>query len=83
MPIINYENLKRFSSNCGAEIPRWLGYRIESLKNRPDESAKFCADYVAQLCEDLIAMGAPGLHFYTMNQTAAVQALCRNLGLQD
>jgi len=81
MPIINFDNLKRFSKNCGAEIPRWLTHRIESLQNHPQDYEKFCRDYVTSLCERLLADGAPGIHFYTMNQAEPTAAICRQLGL--
>ncbi|MBT8149334.1 MAG: methylenetetrahydrofolate reductase [NAD(P)H] [Gammaproteobacteria bacterium] len=81
MPITNFDNLRRFSANCGAEIPRWLCYQIEALKNDTSGYQQFCSDFVSQLCEKLLAMGAPGLHFYTMNQAAPVTAICNNLGV--
>ncbi len=81
MPIINFDNLKRFSKNCGADIPRWLSYRIEALEGKPEEAQKFCLDFIAEFCEKLLAVGAPGLHFYTMNQTEPTRAICQRLGL--
>lgn len=82
MPITNFDNLLRFSKNCGAEIPRWLCYRAEALKNKPNELNAFYLEFVSQLCEKLIALGAPGIHFYTMNQAEPSIAICQNLGLQ-
>ncbi len=82
MPITNFDNLKRFSANCGAEIPRWLDHRIQSLKGDAQGYQTFCTDFVSELCEKLIALGAPGLHFYTMNQAAPVEAICKNLGVE-
>ena len=67
MPIVNFDNLKRFSQNCGAEIPRWLSYRIESLKESPYDLTAFCTDFITELCESVLSSGAPGIHFYTMN----------------
>ena len=81
MPITNFDNLKRFSQSCGAEIPRWLSYRIESLKHSPDDLNAFCTEFISNLCEKLLAYGAPGLHFYTMNQAEPTQAICHNLGI--
>lgn len=81
MPITNFDNLKRFSNNCGAEIPRWLDYKIESLRDDPEGSKAFCTDFVTQLCEKLLDAGAPGIHFYTMNQVEPIQSICQNLGL--
>lgn len=82
MPIINYDNLKRFSQNCGAEIPRWLAYRVESLKHSPEDQKAFCTDFITSLCEKILANGAPGIHFYTMNQTEPTQTICHNLGIK-
>ncbi|MBT8140228.1 MAG: methylenetetrahydrofolate reductase [NAD(P)H] [Gammaproteobacteria bacterium] len=81
MPITNFENLKRFSANCGAEIPRWLGYRIESYGDDLHARDQFCIEFISELCEKLLAMDAPGLHFYTMNQAASVEAICQRLGV--
>jgi len=80
MPIINFENLRRFSANCGAEIPRWLCRKIESYDNAED-IAKFCAEFISEFCRQLLASGAPGLHFYTMNQAEPVAAVCADLGV--
>ena len=82
MPITNFDNLLRFSKNCGAEIPRWLCYRAEALQHKPAELNAFYLEFVSQLCEKLIALGAPGIHFYTMNQAEPSIAICQNLGLQ-
>jgi len=82
MPIINFDNLKRFSGNCGAEIPRWLSHRITSYSD--EQSRKdFCTDFISRFCERLLELGAPGIHFYTMNQTQPVASICKNLGLQQ
>lgn len=81
MPITNYANLVRFSDNCGADIPRWIRKKLEELQH--DESAlkAFGEEVVTRLCERLMAMGAPGLHFYTMNQSAPNLRVLDNLGL--
>lgn len=81
MPITNFDNLLRFSKNCGAEIPRWLCYRAEALQNKPTELNKFYLEFVSQLCEKLISMEAPGIHFYTMNQAEPSIAICQNIGI--
>ena len=79
MPITNFENLQRFSKKCGAEIPRWLTRRINGFSD--EESVKaFTTDYISRFCEQLLALGAPGLHFYTMNQIEPNASVCRNLG---
>ncbi len=68
MPILNYSNLKRFSSACGAEIPRWVAKQLEAYGDDIESIQAFGRDVVGDLCEKLLAGGAPGLHFYTMNQ---------------
>jgi methylenetetrahydrofolate reductase (NADPH) len=82
MPITNFDNLKRCSQSCGAEIPRWLTYRVESLKDSPDDLKSFCTDFMTSLCEKLLSYGAPGLHFYTMNQIEPTQSICHNLNIK-
>ncbi|QFT56895.1 methylenetetrahydrofolate reductase [NAD(P)H] [Microbulbifer sp. THAF38] len=81
MPIINFDNLVRFSRNCGAEIPRWLKKRMESYRN-PDDIRKLGLEVVTDLCETLLEGGAPGLHFYTMNQVGASESILKDLGLK-
>ena len=71
----------RFSDACGAEIPRWIRLRLQGFGDDTASIRAFGMDVVAQLCEQLRRAGAPGLHFYTMNQSAATQALCQRLGL--
>ena len=67
MSISNYTQLKRFSEACGAEIPRWIGKRMQAMGDDADSIREFGADVVADLCRRLIDGGAPGLHFYTLN----------------
>ena len=81
MPLTNYQNLVRFSDNCGAEIPRWLRWQLKERSEQGDDLIKFGIEVVTTLCETLLAGGAPGLHFYTMNQWQISDTLCRNLGL--
>ncbi len=81
MPITNVENLKRFSAMCGAEIPRWLLWRLEDLGNDPEALAAFGEEVVTRLCQRLLDEGAPGLHFYTMNSVEPTRTLWHNLGL--
>lgn len=78
MPITNYESLVRFSAKCGAEIPRWLDY---ALRDKGDDVLKFGVDVVTRLCDRLLACGAPGFHFYTLNRWGATTRICENLGL--
>lgn len=80
MPITNVEGLLRFSANCGADIPRWIRLRLEQYQDDPKAVAEFGLDVVTALCERLIEGGAPGLHFYTMNQSKAPLELLRRLG---
>ncbi|KRP27083.1 MAG: 5,10-methylenetetrahydrofolate reductase [OM182 bacterium BACL3 MAG-120924-bin41] len=82
MPITNYANLARFSAACGAEIPRWLTKRLEFLEHDDHALREFGLDVVTDLCEQLLAGGAPGLHFYSMNQADSVTRLWQNL-LED
>jgi len=79
MPITNHMQLARFSDACGAEIPRWIRRRLESYGDDRDAIRAFGLDVVTRLCEQLLAGGAPGLHFYTMNQAEASQALVARL----
>jgi len=81
MPIINFANLVRFSHNCGAEIPRWIHQRMESYGDDQDSRRKFGIDVVSQLCQTLLDNGAPGIHFYTMNQVEPTREIYNNLGL--
>jgi len=79
MPITNYANLIRFSDNCGADIPRWIRKRLQELENDPAGLCAFGEDVVTSLCQKLVALGAPGLHFYTMNQATPVLRVLDNL----
>lgn len=83
MPITNYKNLSRFSDGCGAEIPRWLRKRLESFGDDSESLKAFGLDVVSELCETLLDNDAPGLHFYTMNQTEPTATILRNLGWDD
>ncbi|EDY87275.1 5,10-methylenetetrahydrofolate reductase [gamma proteobacterium HTCC5015] len=81
MPITNYSKLARFSDACGAEIPRWIRKRLEAYGDDSDSIKAFGQDIVTQLCSDLLDNGAPGLHFYTMNQTEPNRAIWQALNL--
>lgn len=81
MPIVSFSKLARFSDACGAEIPRWMRRKFESFGDDSDSIKAFGLDVVSDLCEKLIAAGAPGLHFYSMNQAGPTIALCDRLGL--
>ncbi|MFN3587314.1 MAG: methylenetetrahydrofolate reductase [NAD(P)H] [Moraxellaceae bacterium] len=81
MPITHFANLVRFSDACGAEIPRWIRKQVASFGDDTASVQQFGEEVVTHLCEQLLAGGAPGLHFYTMNQAEPTLALWRNLGL--
>jgi methylenetetrahydrofolate reductase (NADPH) len=81
MPIGNYTQLARFSDACGAEIPRWLRKKLESYGDDLESIRAFGLDVVTDLCQRLLAGGAPGLHVYTMNQAAATLTIWKRLGL--
>jgi|TARA_B110000902_G_C14294983_1_gene582968 methylenetetrahydrofolate reductase (NADPH) len=83
MPITNFENLTRFSANCGAEIPRWLSKKLATYGDDKESVIAFGIDYVSHLSESLLAGGAPGIHFYTMNQVDPTRIIWNNLGLSD
>ncbi|HZN48294.1 MAG TPA: methylenetetrahydrofolate reductase [NAD(P)H] [Ramlibacter sp.] len=79
MPITNSSQLLRFSDACGAEIPRWIRLRLQSFGDDTKSIKAFGQDVVADLCQRLVKGGAPGIHFYTMNQAQATLALCEAL----
>lgn len=82
MPITNYTGLRRFSENCGAEIPRWICKQLESYGDDRASILSFGEEVVTHLCERLLAAGAPGLHFYTLNKSKPTIRLCENLGVK-
>lgn len=81
MPITNYSQLMRFSEMCGAEIPRWVRLKLASFGDDSESIRAFGLDVVTALCERLIAGGAPGLHFYSLNQAVPTMAICQRLAL--
>ncbi len=80
MPIGSSSQLLRFSEACGAEVPRWIRLRLQSYGDDVASIKAFGLEVVTDLCDQLHSAGAPGLHFYTLNQSAAVLAICSNLG---
>jgi methylenetetrahydrofolate reductase (NADPH) len=80
MPIVRFSQLARFSDNCGAEIPRWMRKTMEGYGDDAESIQNFGLDVVTRLCEKLIAGGAPGLHFYTLNQATASVEILKRLG---
>lgn len=83
MPIVNYSNLVRFSDMCGAEIPRWIRKQLDAYGDDTESIRQFGEEVVTRLCERLLDAGAPGLHFYTLNQANASTHIWRNLGLDQ
>ena len=83
MPLTNYANLIRFSDSCGADIPRWLRWQLKERSDNVDDLISYGIDMVSELSQKLLDGGAPGLHFYTMNQWQVTGTLCRNLGFSD
>lgn len=81
MPITNYSKLARFSDACGAEIPRWVRKQLEAYGDDIDSIQAFGEQVITQMCEQLLAGGAPGLHFYTLNQAEPSLAIWHNLKL--
>lgn len=81
MPIGNFSQLARFSDACGAEIPRWLRLRLQSYADDVASIRSFGLDVVTELCDRLLTQGAPGLHFYTMNQASLTKTIWERLGL--
>ena len=79
MPIASFSKLSRFSDNCGAEIPRWMRKRFESYGDDTDSIRAFGLDVVTALCQRLIGLGAPGLHFYTLNQANLTSEIWKRL----
>jgi methylenetetrahydrofolate reductase (NADPH) len=80
MPIVGFTKLARFSDACGAELPRWMRKKFESFGDDSDSIRAFGLDVVTELCERLLQGGAPGLHFYSMNQATLTTEICRRLG---
>jgi len=81
MPIGNFSQLARFSDACGAEIPRWLRLKMQSLGDDVASIRSLGLDVVTDLCDRLLSAGAPGLHFYTMNQAGLTSTIWQRLGI--
>ncbi|MDM7857654.1 methylenetetrahydrofolate reductase [NAD(P)H] [Thiopseudomonas acetoxidans] len=82
MPITNYTKLARFSDACGAEIPRWIRKQLEAYGDDANSIQAFGTEVITQMCEQLLTGGAPGLHFYTLNQAEPSLAVWDNLQLR-
>ena len=81
MPIQSFTKLARFSDACGAEIPRWIRGRLEGFGDDAASIRAFGLDVVTRMCASLVERGAPGLHFYTLNQPTLTASIWRALGL--
>jgi methylenetetrahydrofolate reductase (NADPH) len=81
MPITNYTQLARFSDGCGAEIPRWVRRRLQAYGDDLESLRAFGEEVVTSMCQRLLDEGAPGLHFYSMNQVAPTMRLWKNLNI--
>ena len=81
MPVVKFAQLARFSDACGAEIPRWMRKTLEGYGDDTEAVQAFGLDVVTQLCEKLLAGGAPGLHFYTLNHAGPSLEIWKRLGL--
>ena len=81
MPITNHTQIARFSEMCGADIPRWIRKRLEGLGDDRAAIRAFGLEVISNLCRRLLEQGAPGLHFYTLNQSEAILGIWKNLGL--
>jgi methylenetetrahydrofolate reductase (NADPH) len=79
MPITNSSGIIRFADNCGTEIPRWMRLRLQSFGDDTASIKAFGLDVITDLCDQLRTAGVPSLHFYTMNQSAAVMNICQGL----
>jgi methylenetetrahydrofolate reductase (NADPH) len=80
MPIHNYAKIAQFAQRDGIEIPRWVALKMEGFMDDAASIRAFGIEVVARLCERLVAGGAPGVHFYTLNQSALTLEICRRLG---
>ena len=82
MPIASFSKLARFSDACGAELPRWMRRKFESFGDDSESIRAFGIDVVSELCTRLLTGGAPGLHFYSMNQSSLTLAICDRVGIK-
>lgn len=82
MPITGFANIVRFCTGCGADLPRWIRLRLEELQDNKAALLDFGLDVVTRLCDTLLRSGAPGLHFYTINQAEPTLRLWKNLALR-
>ena len=81
MPIASFAQVDRFSGICGADIPLWIRKRMEAYADDRESQRKLGVEIATAQIADLLEHGAPGIHFYTLNQSASTVEICRNLGL--
>lgn len=79
MPIYNIKQLSRFAQTCGAEIPRWLRYKLESYGDDIDSLREFGVDFISELCETLQQFGVESFHFYTLNESGIITKVLKNI----
>jgi methylenetetrahydrofolate reductase (NADPH) len=79
MPIYNIKQLSRFAQTCGAEIPRWLKYKLESYGDNIESLREFGIDFISELCETLQQFGVESFHFYTLNECGIVSKVLKNI----
>jgi len=79
MPFHNFAKIAQFAARDGIEIPRWVALKMEGFMDDAASIRAFGLDVVTELCEKLIEGGAPGIHFYTMNQSALTVEICKRL----
>jgi len=79
MPIYNIKQLARFSQACGAEIPRWLRYKLESYDEDINSLRDYGIDFISELCETLQQFGVESIHFYTLNESGIVSKILKNI----
>ena len=83
MPITNQAKLEDFSKKAGAEIPRWLTKRLNDYEPESEDLIQFGIEFVSRLCERLLAGGAPGFHFYTLNKAKSSESIAENIGFLE
>jgi methylenetetrahydrofolate reductase (NADPH) len=83
MPILNFAQIKRITSMCGAVLPRGLANRLEAAQEDKDAQFKIGVDFAIGQCQDLIERGVPGIHFYVLNRSQACETILATLGLDD
>lgn len=83
MPIVNFQKVVQFSEMCGADVPQWIRKQMEAYGDDTDSIQKFGEEVVTRMCEQLLDAGAPGLHFYTLNQADPSLRIWKNLGLDN